>query len=491
MTSYKSIIKSTGLIAIVQVIQIIFGLVRNKVVALLLGTKGFGIWGLYTTYIEMASAFSSLGLDQSGVRQIAKSNDPLIIAKCIWVFKRALIIVSSFTAILSILFSKAISLLIFNTKDYYWGVIIVSFVILFNGISKGQIAILNGLRNLRSLAISQIIGAIVGSIACIILVYLIGEKGIPYFLLSIGLTAVLSTWWFVRKMNLQLEKPSFEETKKELKQLFLLGLGFSAAGVIAAIMTWLSRIYLVKNYDLGAVGIYQASWTISNLYIGTILTAMGVDFMPRIMKLLNEPTKLNTTANEQIELGVLLSSIGVVGILIFSPLVLHLLYSSEFIVGVNIIRWQVLGVSLRVIAFPFSYVIMAHNKPLTYAIIQTIFWVTDFLLLILFSNLFGFNGLGINYFIAYILYLFMTFIACHQICSFKFSKFSMKIISISYTSIFTAWFLSQFTGKSSYLFGSILIIVHIFFIYQYLNKHMGINAIQFIVSKFSGHGKNK
>ncbi|MEL7587607.1 MAG: oligosaccharide flippase family protein [Prolixibacteraceae bacterium] len=491
MSSYKSIIKSTGLIATVQVVQIIFGLIRNKVVAVVIGTKGFGIWGLYNTYIEMASAFSSLGLDQSGVRQIAKSNDEVTIAKTIWIFKRALIVVSSLTALLSILFSKAISISLFSTQDYYWGVIIVSFVILFNGISKGQKAILNGLRNLRYLAISQIIGAVIGSIACIALVYFFGEKGIPYYLLTIGLTAVLSTWWFVRKMNIKLFKPNLNEIQKELKQLFSLGIGFSAAGVIAAIMTWLSRIYLARNYDLSAVGIYQASWTISNLYIGTILTAMGVDFMPRIMTLINDPKKFNATVNEQIELGVLISSIGVVVILIFSPLVLHLLYSSEFMIGVNIIRWQVLGVSMRIIAFPFSYVIMAHNKAFTYAIVQTIFWVTDFLLLILFSNLWGFYGLGVNYFIAYFLYLFMTYMVSYKMFGFKFSKSSMKIIYISYVFIFIAWFLSQFIEKYNYFLEGVLVIAHGLFIKFYLKKYMGIDLVHLVRSKVSDNGKNK
>ena len=485
MPSYKTIMKSTGLIASVQIVQIIFGLIRNKVVALFLGTKGFGIWGLYNTYVEMAIAVSTLGLDQSGVRQISKSEDPLSIAKCIWVFRRTLALVCIFTAILSVIFSKAISTALFNTKEHYMGVIIVSFVIFFNGISKGQIAILNGLRNLKGLAISQIIGAIAGSVVCVTLVYLLGVDGIPFFLLAVGLTAVISTWWFVRKMKLKTSKPSNEEIKKELKQLLSLGLGFSLAGIIAALMTWLSRVFLVQNYDLGVVGIYQASWTISNLYIGMILTSMGVDFMPRIMKLLDKRKELNATINEQIELGVLVSSIGVVGILLFSPLILHLLYSSEFNSGVSIIRWQVLGVALRVMAFPFSYIIMAHNKPITYVIIQSIFWLTDFLLLILFSKLFGFNGLGMNYLFAYALYLSMSFIASYKICGFMFSRLAIKISCIAFVFVITAWFLSQYSDKYSYGAGSILIVGVGLWIYFYLKKYMNINILELVKSKLS------
>ena len=483
MSSYKNIIKSTGLVASVQVVSIICHIVRNKVVAIVLGASGFGIWGLYNTFIETAASFSSLGLNQSGVRQIAKSDDAVVIAKCIWVFRRSMILTSLVTALISIVFSKTISMALFNTEDYYLGVIIVSFTIFCRGISRGQVAVLNGLRDMRGLAISQIIGTITGSITCIMLVFLFGVQGIPIYLLAVGITAVLSTWWFVRKLKIKSIRPPREETVKELKQLLSLGLGFSVAGLIAAVMTGLSQIFLRKNYDLDAVGIYRASWTISNIYIGTILTAMGVDFMPRIMKLINKPKKLNSVTNEQIELGVLVSTIGAVGILIFSPLVLHILYSSEFTVGIKIIRWQVLGVIMRVIAFPFSYIIMAYNRPGIYATIQVIFWTTDFLLLILFSTLFGFDGLGINYFVAYILYLSLTFAVCCKICGFMFSKFSIKIFSISSAFIVAAWLVSQYLQKYNYLIGSILVIGAGIWMFLYLKKYMRINVIQLLHAK--------
>jgi len=71
--SYKTIVKTTGLIGAVQVFQIVFGLIRNKVLAILVGTHGVGIWGLYKNFTDMATKISMLGLDSSGVRQIAKN----------------------------------------------------------------------------------------------------------------------------------------------------------------------------------------------------------------------------------------------------------------------------------------------------------------------------------------------------------------------------------------------------------------------------------
>ena len=171
--SYKDIIKSSGLIAYVQIFQMIFGLARNKVVALVLGTAGFGIWGLFSTFMEMVTAFSTLGIDQSGVRDIAKkSEDKIAVAKCVFVFRTSIILMSCLLCVISIIFSKTISLFLFNSSSYQTGVIALSFVIIFKGISCGNVSILNGLRKLSDLAKGQIYGTIIGSLSTILLVLL-------------------------------------------------------------------------------------------------------------------------------------------------------------------------------------------------------------------------------------------------------------------------------------------------------------------------------
>ncbi|MEH6407552.1 MAG: O-antigen translocase [Leeuwenhoekiella sp.] len=485
MASYTSILKSSGLIGLVQICQLTFGIIRNKVVAIVLGASGFGIWGLYQTYLEMVSSFSSLGIDQSGVREIAKNHDDHDHQlKVILILKRSLLLICVLVTLLSICFSKTISKSLFDTEDYFTGVILVSFVIIFNTISKGQKAILNGLRNIRGLAISQIYGSISGTILTISLVFFLGVKGIPLYLFGIGLMAMLFTWLQVRKLKLEVVTPSKSVVQSEFKNLLYLGLGFSISAIISGIFSYLSRIYLNSAFDLSTVGIYQASWTISNMYIGIILTAMGVDFMPRMMELVSDNKKLNNLVNEQMELGLLISSIGVVFILIFSSFILQILYSSEFIQGSQIIRWQVLGVALRVLGFPFSYSIMAKNKPVKYVMVQAVHFICDYLLLIFFSKLLGFEGLGINYFISYIIYLGMTWFICYKLFDFSPTALLMKITLISFTCICCGWFISYFfSGFTLVGIGVLLLIGMAIWINLYLSKYMGANIIGFIKNK--------
>lgn len=484
-SSYREIALSSGIIGFVQVFKIIFSLIQNKVLAVVVGPYGFGIWGLYNTYVEMISSFSTLGLDSSGVRQISKNSDnEVVTAKCIWLFKRVMLYVSILASIISILCSKYISQSLFGSEDFQFGVIIVSFVILLNGVWKGNIAILNGLRHIRELAISQVLGSCVGAIVAIISVLCLGIDGIPMFLVATGIAMAVVTWSYVKKLCIPSIKPSYEEARIELVHLFHIGFAFTVSNVIFTLMTYFSRVFLSKEFDMEAVGIYQASWTISNLYIGTILTAMGVDFMPRLMKVIKDKIIVNQIVSEQLELGILISGIGVLGILVFSPIILNLVYSNEFTVGTQIIRWQVLGVALRIFGFVFGYAIMAYSKSLIYILAQGVVFSLDYILLILFSKTIGFDGLGINYCISYISYLLIGFLACRKLFGFRFSRRLLIFTVIEWIHIIIIWVITWLiSGAWGMIMGSCFIFTYLLWINYALNKYMHFSLVNFVRSK--------
>jgi len=266
--------------------------------------------------------------------------------------------------------------------------------------------------------------------------------------------------------------------------LVYLGLGFSIAGALASLFTYLSRAYINAEFSLDTVGIYQACWLVSNLYIGIILNAMGVDFMPRLMKVIGDKKEVNRLVNEQMEIGTLLSGIGVVFIICFSDIILQLLYTSEFSKGADIIRWQVLGVSLRVLGFPLAHSVMAFNKPLIYILIQGVFAVIEYLLLMYFTNTYGFDGLGINYFAAYIVFMIMWLIATKYLFNFSFSKKLGYIMAITWSGIILSNLIVYFTdGLLTYIFGALFGVLYFFIINTILIKFMDINILSMILKK--------
>jgi len=71
--SYKQIVKATGIFGGVQFVNIILSIIRSKFVAVLLGTGGVGLMGLFTATTTMIASISNLVIGFSAVRTITKS----------------------------------------------------------------------------------------------------------------------------------------------------------------------------------------------------------------------------------------------------------------------------------------------------------------------------------------------------------------------------------------------------------------------------------
>jgi enterobacterial common antigen flippase len=217
---------------------------------------------------------------------------------------------------------------------------------------------------------------------------------------------------------------------------------------------------------------------VSNLYTGIILSAMGVDFMPRLSKVIDDKAQAVRLINEQIIFGVVVSSVFISAILLFSKEMLYILYAKEFEAAAVIVRWHIVGVFLRVVAFPFSYTLLANGKAVHYAVAQIVFWVGDFFLLVLCSNLFGFDGLGVNYPVAYLGYLAMTFCVSRKICGFAFSKEAWRVFAVLCFAVGMAWGWNSVETGNVWLRwggGTLVLGCHCLYVDRYLRRKMGLN----------------
>ena len=72
---YAQILKYTGLFGSIQGLSILTGVIRNKVMAMMLGTQGMGMMSLLNWAYSFLALATSLGLSFSAVREIAAYND--------------------------------------------------------------------------------------------------------------------------------------------------------------------------------------------------------------------------------------------------------------------------------------------------------------------------------------------------------------------------------------------------------------------------------
>ena len=141
---YRTIVKATGLFGGVQVIGILCSIVRNKLVAVWMGTLGVGFISLYASSMEMIGALTGLGLRSSAVRDIsrdAKGDKPGGLERTVSVVRRWSWFVGLFGAVTMLSLAPYLSRWTFGNDEHMWSFVFLSCTLLFNALASGEQAV--------------------------------------------------------------------------------------------------------------------------------------------------------------------------------------------------------------------------------------------------------------------------------------------------------------------------------------------------------------
>ena len=100
---FRGILKSSALIGASSLINVGLGAVRTKAMAVMLGPAGIGLLGAFSMILDLARSIAQLGLNGSGVRQIAEaasSGDERRLAVTALVLRRVALLCALLGAIL-------------------------------------------------------------------------------------------------------------------------------------------------------------------------------------------------------------------------------------------------------------------------------------------------------------------------------------------------------------------------------------------------------
>jgi antigen flippase len=423
--TYGQILKSSVLIGGSSVLNIAIGIVRTKAMALMLGPAGVGLFGLYGSISSLTQTIAGMGINSSGVRQIAEavgSEDADRIAQTAAVLRRTSVVLGLLGAVLLVMFSRQVSTLTFGSKEHAGAVSLLSIAVFFSLVSAGQGALVQGMRRIADLAKMGVLGALFGTLISIPLVYFLRDKGVVPSLIGVAAMTIMSSWWYSRKVNIPTPSVTPSQIQQEAAALLKLGFVFMSTGLMTMGVAYAVRVIVLRKVGVEATGLYQSAWTLGGLYVGFILQAMGADFYPRLTASAQDNVACNRLVNEQALIGLLFAGPGALATLTFAPLVIALLYSAKFGAAVGVLRWICLGTGLQVIVWPLGFIIMAKAK-------QTIFFCSELAWALVSLGLawicvrsFGLNGAGMAFFGSYAFYVFLLYLVVNRLTSFRWSS---------------------------------------------------------------------
>jgi len=409
------------------------GIVRTKAMAVLLGPAGVGLMGLYNQIVEMTQTIAGMGINSSGVRQIAEavgSGETERIARTVTVLRRMSVLLGTVGALLLVIFAKPVSRLTFGGVEQASGVVLLSLAVLFRSVSLGQGALIQGMRRIADLAKMGVLGALLGTVISIPLVFYLGERGVVPALVGVAGMAVLTSWYYSRKVQIRAPSMALSDLLHEASALLKLGLAFMGSALLTVGAAYAVRIIVLHRIGLDGAGFYQSAWALGGLYIGFILQAMGADFYPRLTAAASDNPECNRLVNEQALVGLLLAGPGVIATLTLAPLVLTVFYTAKFLAAVDVLRWLCMGLMLRVVAWPMGFILLAKNE-------QLIFFATEVAATlvhvgctwVLISH-FGLAGAGMAFFGLYVWHGFLLYVIVRKLSGFRWSAANRKVAMI-------------------------------------------------------------
>lgn len=277
----------------------------------------------------------------------------------------------------------------------------------------------------------MVLAAAGGTLISVGLYALLGERGIiPAFLVS-GMINLGFSWHLSRRVPVTAVMLTRREIVKEARPLVALGLAFMWSALLAAGVAFLTRGLIVHELGIDAGGIYQAAWSISGLFAGFILSAMGQDFYPRLTVVAGHNDQVNQLVNEQTEVGLLLALPGLLATLAFSPLVIQVFYTGKFLPASGMLPWFVLGIVGRVISWPIGFILLAKGCTNIFAVTETAFNGLHLLFVWIGLKYYGIVGVAIAFAVMYALYCVTVLGVAVRISGFKWSGSATRLICYS------------------------------------------------------------
>ena len=355
--SFARILRSSALMGGAQVVTLATTFIRAKVIALLLGPAGIGVFGVLSAFNANLSALGGWGIGISGVKTIAAATDKdrgskIAAVKFLggWLAAGSLLLV--------MLLAWPAARMTFGDESHLWSLVIAGLAVPLIVLTAVFSAVLQAEGEIKQLAGIQSLGALAGLIAGMPLIWAYGETGIACsILLAAGIPSYL-TWVKARSRT---ALAGAEKKSEDVRGLIILGGALMATSLLTQGSAYLARLLIIRHSGLEAAGHFHAANAIAMSLPGIVLVSMGTDFFPRVASAKSE-TEARQHAETQIRSVLVLSLPLVCALLTLGNLCVRIAYDDGFEQAAALMPWMMWGVFFRLISWPLGYWLLARGS---------------------------------------------------------------------------------------------------------------------------------
>lgn len=440
---YAHILKYTGLFGGVQVFNILLSVARNKCAAVLIGSVGMGLSDLYARSAEFVSNATSFGIGFSAVRRLSElfergDRRAVVLEIALirtWVFLTALLGLAV-GLLLSPLLSRMATGSYADTPSFA----LLAPMAALATLAAGETAVLKGIHRLKRIAAVSAASAVATLFIAVCGYWALGLRGVlPVLLLGAAVLFGLQLRATIRLYPYRI-RPFSRRFLRKGGAMLRLGTAYVAAAVVTSLAEMAVRAFVARTASLSEVGFYAAGVTLTVSYARLVFMAMDADFFPRLAAMSGQTARCNDAINRQTDVCVLLMAPFLMLFALCLPLVVRVLYTSDFLSVVPMVLFAASSMFFKAMYTPPAYLPLAAGHSRRYLLVEGSYGAAFCAAVVVGYERAGLIGAGIGLSLAHLLDLLMVVLVYGRCYGFRFRRATLLRCAALYALLLVALF---------------------------------------------------
>ncbi|PIP98808.1 MAG: O-antigen flippase [Piscirickettsiaceae bacterium CG_4_10_14_3_um_filter_44_349] len=407
-----TLVKTSILSFIATAIKLLAALVINKAVAVYIGPTGLALVGQFQNFSQLVMTAAQGAINSGVTKYVAEYGKdgeriPILFSTASKISLVSSVIVGAGI----VLFSSYASEYFLKSEDYSYVFVIFGFTIVLFVINNLLLSILNGLKEIKTWVMINIIQSIYSLIFTTLLIVFLGLDGALIALVTNQSVIFLIVLWMLRKhpvIKLENFKSTFDTA--EGKKLA----GFAAMAITSAATVPVSHL-IIRNYigetlSWDDAGYWQAIWYISAMYLMVVTTTLSIYYLPKLSEI-TDKAELRKELLSGYKIIMPIVIVMSVTIFLLKDFIIWLLFTEDFAPMRELFLWQLVGDVLKLAAWLIAYLMLAKAMTKTFITTEIAFSLSFVLLSIWFVDQYGLIGMSYSFAVNYGLYFIVMIYA--------------------------------------------------------------------------------
>ena len=288
------------------------------------------------------------------------------------------------------------------------------FLLFFSGIFLFLIHLflLSILLSFQNIKVYSILNMITSVILLVVIYFISAKNPLLYALLAFifaqAAGLVFSLYYVLKKGYIKFKKASLPpDGFQKLGEFVLMAISVLVFGKLT---DFIIRDYAIQHFGFHLTGLWQSVVKISDSYMMLFINTVGIVYYPQVSALIFDTEQLRIYLKDVLRIVLVVSIVGLSLIYLFREPVLILLFDQNFLPAEELMPFQLIGDFFCLLAYLLTYIISAQARTLTFILLEAASALMYFGLVLLFSSLYGIEGIPIAHAARYGLLLLILII---------------------------------------------------------------------------------